>query len=162
MMRCWQRAQPRALQRFWLQCRTGGWCIAWFFCVLWECCSKAPQHLILWVDCTSSVSLLSPACHVMLRRSYTHIAAPSSSFGRNLLPRAAAQLDVQPASDVTEVIDADTFVRPIYAGNAVQTIRFPAEGPRLFTVRYFHTRMLQSEGNIATLYLQINNLPGQG
>ncbi|BDA40471.1 Electron transfer flavoprotein subunit alpha, mitochondrial [Coccomyxa sp. Obi] len=72
---------------------------------------------------------------VQKRRSFTHIAAPSSSFGRDLLPRAAALLDAQPASDVTEVIDADTFVRPIYAGNAMQTFRFPAEGPRLFTVR---------------------------
>ena len=44
-------------------------------------------------------------------------------------------LDVQPASEVTEVIDADTFVRPMYAGNIMQTIRFPAEGPRVFTVR---------------------------
>lgn len=43
-------------------------------------------------------------------------------------------LDVQPASDVTQVVDADTFVRPIYAGNALETFKFPAEGPRLFTV----------------------------
>lgn len=69
------------------------------------------------------------------RRSFTHIAAPSNSFGRNLLPRVAAMLDVQPATDVVEVIDADTFVRPIYAGNALQTFKFPAEGPNLFTVR---------------------------
>ena len=72
-----------------------------------------------------------PAC----RRGFTHIAAGSNSFSRNLLPRAAALLDVQPVSDVTEIIAPDTLVRPIYAGNALQTIKCSAEGPRIFTVR---------------------------
>jgi electron transfer flavoprotein alpha subunit len=71
---------------------------------------------------------------VSLAPGFSHIAAPSGAFSKSVLPRVAALLDVMVISEVTAVIDADTFERPIYAGNAIQTVK-SSDGIKVMTVR---------------------------
>lgn len=65
---------------------------------------------------------------------YSHILFPATASGKNVAPRVAAQLDVAQLSDVTKVISADTFERPIYAGNAIATVQ-SADAVKVLTVR---------------------------
>ncbi len=65
---------------------------------------------------------------------FDHIAAPATATGKNVMPRVAALLDAMVISDVTAVVDADTFERPIYAGNAIQTVK-SGDAKKVFTVR---------------------------
>ena len=71
---------------------------------------------------------------VSLAGNYSHICGAATSFNKNVLPRVAALLDVMVLSDVTAVIDAETFERPIYAGNAVQTLK-STDKVKVFSVR---------------------------
>jgi len=69
-----------------------------------------------------------------IAKGYSAIVAPATAFGKNVLPRVAAKLDVMQISDITKVLSPDTFERPIYAGNAVQTVQSP-EAIKVITVR---------------------------
>ena len=71
---------------------------------------------------------------VALAGNYSHVLAPATAFGKNFMPRAAALLDVAQVSDISGVVSADTFVRTIYAGNALATVQ-TKEKVKFVTVR---------------------------
>ena len=71
---------------------------------------------------------------VSLAGDYEHICGAATAFCKNVMPRVAALLDVMVMSDITAVVDATTFERPIYAGNAIQTVK-SADAKKVFTVR---------------------------
>jgi electron transfer flavoprotein alpha subunit len=69
-----------------------------------------------------------------IANNYTHILAPATAFGKNILPRVAAKLDVGQISEITKVDSPDTFERPIYAGNAIATVQ-STDAIKVITVR---------------------------
>ena len=69
-----------------------------------------------------------------IAEGYSHILAPATAFGKNFAPRVAARLDVAQVSEITAVVSADTFVRPIYAGNAEATVQ-SGDAVKVITVR---------------------------
>jgi electron transfer flavoprotein alpha subunit len=79
-------------------------------------------------------NLAATALQAIGQREYAHVVAPATSFGKNVTPRIAAKLDVAQVSDITGIEAPDTFVRPIYAGNAFATVR-SADRIKVLTVR---------------------------
>jgi electron transfer flavoprotein alpha subunit len=85
---------------------------------------------------------------VQLASGYSHVLAAATTSGKNIMPRAAALLDVQQISDISAVESADTFVRPIYAGNALATVQ-SSDSVKLITVRGTAFEAVAEEGGSA-------------
>src|SRR5512144_3157015 len=85
-----------------------------------------------------------------LASGYPHLLAQATTTGKNIMPRVAALLDVAMLSDISGIIDADTFVRPIYAGNALATVR-SSDGIKVATVRATAFDAAPAEGGSAAI-----------
>ena len=83
-----------------------------------------------------------------LAADYSHVLAPATTFGKNFMPRVAAALDVAQISEISDVESADTFVRPIYAGNALATVQSKDE-TKVITVRGTTFEPTAAEGGSA-------------
>ena len=89
-----------------------------------------------------------------LAKNYTHILAPATTFGKNILPRVAALLDISQISDVIGIEDHQTFIRPIYAGNAIAHVQSP-QALNLITIRPTAFERCETMGGEAS----IENIP---
>jgi len=90
---------------------------------------------------------------VALAGAYSHLIAPATTLGKNIMPRVAALLDVAQISEIVEVRSPDTFVRPIYAGNVMATVQ-SADPVKVVTVRSTAFKMATEEGSAV-----VENLP---
>lgn len=92
---------------------------------------------VIQIDAANLVDQLAEplAAQILsVAKNYSHVLAPATANGKNVLPRVAAKLDVAQLSDITKVVSPDTFERPIYAGNAIATVQ-SADPIKVITVR---------------------------
>jgi electron transfer flavoprotein alpha subunit len=95
-----------------------------------------------------------------LAPAYSHLLAATTAVGKNVMPRVAALLDLQPISDIAGVEDADTFLRPIYAGNGMATVK-SSDSKKIITVRAASFDPVAAEGgNASTENVTVGDMPG--
>lgn len=96
---------------------------------------------------------------VSLAGDYEHIVAPATASGKNILPRVAALLDAMVISDITGVVDNNTFERPIYAGNAIQTVK-SADAKKVISIRTAGFEAAASTGSASVESISAAANPG--
>jgi electron transfer flavoprotein alpha subunit len=87
-----------------------------------------------WFEQPTAENVAATSLDAIAQGKYSHVIAAATSFGKNVMPRIAAKLDVAQVSDITAIEAPDTFVRPIYAGNAFATVR-SADPIKVITIR---------------------------
>jgi electron transfer flavoprotein alpha subunit len=87
---------------------------------------------------------------VKISENYSHIVSSANTFGKNLMPRIAAHLDTSQVSDITKVISPDTFIRPIYAGNALATVK-STDAKKCITIRPTSFEACETSGGSAPI-----------
>ena len=96
-------------------------------------------------------AVYAPQVVAAAKNGYSHVLAPSTTFGKDLMPRVAALLGVAQVSDIAKVVDAYTFQRPIYAGNAIVTVEAPPDQLLVATVRTASYAATGSAANAAPI-----------
>ena len=96
---------------------------------------------------------------VSLADRYEHIVAPATNSAKNILPRVAALLDSMVITDITAVVDANTFERPIYAGNAIQTVK-SADAKKVISIRTSNFDAAGSGGSASVETISATGNPG--
>lgn len=117
-----------------------------------EAATLAGVSKVIRVDHAANANLLAATLApqiVALSDAYSHIFGPSTTFGKDLMPRVAALLGVNQISDLMAVLGSHSFRRPIYAGNAIVTVEAPADKAVVATVRNASYRAVAADGSAA-------------
>ena len=110
------------------------------------------EKVILADDSAYENQLAESAANLIksISTNYSHILAPATTFGKNVLPRLSALLDVQQISEITEVVSGDTFKRPIYAGSCIATVK-SSDSIKVITVRATAFDPVNASGGSASI-----------